>query len=73
MAVNGRLIRRLRTDARLTVRQLADNAGVDYGYLSRVERGQATPTTRWLEDVAKALGVPVQSLTLPDNNGRRSA
>lgn len=69
MAPNGPLIRRLRTDAGMTVRELADRAGVDFGYLSRVERGQGTPTQRWIADVAVALDVPVESLLLPDANG----
>lgn len=67
MALNGPLIRRLRTDAGLTTRQLAAKAGVDFGYLSRVERNLAVPHPRWSAAVAAALGVPLTSLTLPDD------
>lgn len=40
----------------MTVRGLAREAGVDHTYLSRYERGQVTPTRRWLRAVSTALG-----------------
>lgn len=66
MPPNGPLIRRLRTDAGLSIREIAEQAGVDPGYLSRVERGQGDPTARWIAAIAEALGVPASTLVLPD-------
>jgi transcriptional regulator with XRE-family HTH domain len=40
----------------LSVRQLAQLAGVSFSHLSRVERGERVPTERWLRDVTEALG-----------------
>lgn len=40
----------------LTLRDLADLAGVDYSMLSKVERGLVDPSGRWLKDVTNALG-----------------
>lgn len=68
MQLNGALIRRLRTDANLSTRDLAVQAGIDHGYLSRVERGQGSPTQRWVSAVAAALGVPADTLRLPDDS-----
>ena len=39
----------------LSLRQLADKADVSYPYLSKVERGMAEPTDRWVRDVNQAL------------------
>lgn len=45
----------MRTALGLSLRQLADKAGVSYPYLSKVERGMAEPTDRWVRDVNEAL------------------
>lgn len=66
MACNGALIRELRTEQGHTLRDLAETAGVDHAYLSRVERGQATPTLRWIAAIASAYQIPVEVLMLPD-------
>lgn len=39
----------------LTLRQLAEKAGVNHAYLSQVERGDKTPNPRWLRSVLDAL------------------
>ncbi len=52
---NGPLIRRLRFEAGMSIRDLAEKASVDHGYLSRVERGLAVPTERWIAALATAL------------------
>lgn len=39
----------------LTLRQLADSAGVSFAYLSLVERQGTMPSARWLRDVSEAL------------------
>ena len=43
---------------RLTQRQLADRAGVDFTYISKVEndRLEHTPSVKTLQDLAQALG-----------------
>jgi transcriptional regulator with XRE-family HTH domain len=51
----GDAIRVLRTSQGLTLRQLADLAGISWTYLSQVERGDRVPTKRWLSVVTDAL------------------
>lgn len=46
----------MRKAQRLSLRQLAALADVEYGYLGQVERGEREPTARWLKDVTDALG-----------------
>lgn len=52
----GTVIRKARTTQKLTLRQLAELAEVDYSMLSRVERGLVEPSPRWLKAVTDALG-----------------
>ena len=40
----GNLIRKCRQKRKLTLKELCDKAGVSVGYLSQVERGNATPS-----------------------------
>ena len=44
----------------LTQKQLADRAGIDQAEISRIERGQANPTTATLGALTRALGVDVR-------------
>jgi ribosome-binding protein aMBF1 (putative translation factor) len=44
----------------LTQTQLAELSGIDQAEISRIERGQANPTTATLSALTKALGVDVQ-------------
>jgi DNA-binding XRE family transcriptional regulator len=44
----------------LTQRQLADRSGVDQAEISRIERGQANPTTATLGALVSALGLDVR-------------
>jgi transcriptional regulator with XRE-family HTH domain len=39
----------------LTLRTLAELAGTSHAYLSQVERGDRTPTSRWMRTVLDAL------------------
>src|SRR4051812_8709759 len=41
----------------LTQKQLAELSGIDQAEISRIERGQANPTTATLSALTKALGV----------------
>lgn len=55
----GATLRLLRTEASLTLRELAERIGVSGAYLSRVENGHdASPTPDRLIAIAKVLGIP---------------
>ncbi|MCR4266137.1 helix-turn-helix domain-containing protein [Nitratireductor sp. ZSWI3] len=53
----GMLIRARRRQLGLTLQQLGDAASLSVGYLSQVERDNATPTLGTLAGIARALGV----------------
>ena len=44
----------------LTQKQLAEMTGIDQAEISRIERGQANPTTATLGTLTRALGVDVR-------------
>lgn len=58
-ALARQLIER-RREKHLTQKQLAELSGIDQAEISRIERGQANPTTATLSAITKALGVDVQ-------------
>lgn len=60
----GQVIRRIRKENGATLEEVALTAGTDPGNLSKVERNLQQPTPDMLEQVAKALGLPVSSLYL---------
>ena len=64
----GVQIRDLRSDAGVGLRALAEAAGVDYGFLSRVERGIREPSISVLSAIAEALGADL-SVRLYPNTG----
>jgi transcriptional regulator with XRE-family HTH domain len=51
----GSYIRKIRIDKGFTQQQLADKLGLDFQYISRIERGLISPTLYWISDLAKAL------------------
>ncbi|WP_127112622.1 helix-turn-helix domain-containing protein [Shimia sediminis] len=51
----GNLIRNCRQKRKLTLKELCNQAGVSVGYLSQVERGNATPSLGTLAQIARAL------------------
>jgi transcriptional regulator with XRE-family HTH domain len=53
----GTFIRDLRRNARISLRQLAEQAGVSNPYLSQVERGLRKPSAEVLQQIASALRV----------------
>nr|WP_294612773.1 XRE family transcriptional regulator [Roseovarius sp.] len=55
----GRRMRRMRHRLSLTLQELGAKSGVSVGYLSQVERGNATPSLGTLSQIATALGVDV--------------
>ncbi|MEM7338010.1 MAG: helix-turn-helix domain-containing protein [Actinomycetota bacterium] len=58
----GRFIREQRTLAELSVRRLADMAGVSNPYLSQIERGLRRPSAEILQQLAKALKVSAETM-----------
>lgn len=58
----GDYLREQRRGAHLTLRQLADQAGVSNPYLSQIERGLRKPSADVLQQLAKALRVSAESL-----------
>jgi transcriptional regulator with XRE-family HTH domain len=53
----GGFIRDLRRNARISLRQLAEQAGVSNPYLSQIERGLRKPSAEVLQQLATALRV----------------
>ena len=53
----GEFIRDLRNSARISLRELADRAGVSNPYLSQIERGLRRPSAEVLAQIADALRV----------------
>lgn len=53
----GRTIRLLRIDRRIERRDLAEQVGISYSYLSAIENGSKTPSARLLYSIAQALGL----------------
>lgn len=55
----GALIRRLRTDADLSMASVAASAGISLGLLSQIERGMGNPSLSTMVKLANALDVPI--------------
>jgi transcriptional regulator with XRE-family HTH domain len=53
----GEFIRDLRSSARISLRELAERAGVSNPYLSQIERGLRKPSAEVLAQIARALRV----------------
>jgi transcriptional regulator with XRE-family HTH domain len=58
----GTFIRTQREAAQVSVRQLAEKAGVSNPYLSQIERGLRKPSADVLQQIAKALRVSAEVL-----------
>lgn len=58
----GEYLRGQRKLANLTLRQLADMAGVSNPYLSQIERGIHVPSVRVIKSIANALDVQAEVL-----------
>lgn len=70
----GDYIKEQRETARLSLRRLAQEAGVSNPYLSQVERGLRKPSAEILQQLAKALRISAEQLYvqagLLEDNGR---
>ena len=77
----GDYIRQQREQARISLRQLADQAGVSNPYLSQIERGLRKPSADILQQIAKGLRISAEALyvqagileDVPGDSGVRSA
>jgi len=77
----GDYIREQREQARISVRQLAQAAGVSNPYLSQIERGLRKPSADILQQIAKGLRISAEALYVqagiledrPADTGVRSA
>jgi transcriptional regulator with XRE-family HTH domain len=58
----GDYLREQRMSSRLSLRQLADQAGVSNPYLSQIERGLRRPSAEVLQQLAKALRISAEQL-----------
>ena len=74
----GVYLREQRREARLSLRQLAAQAGVSNPYLSQIERGLRKPSADVLKELAKALRISAETLYVragildPQEDGQRS-
>lgn len=67
----GERLRAIRTVRRVTLRTVADRAGLSESFLSQVERGRANPSVASLTRIAGALGVSVADLFEPNGSQGR--
>ncbi len=58
----GEYLREQRVAAQLSLRQLAEQAGVSNPYLSQIERGLRRPSAEVLQQLAKALRISAETL-----------
>jgi len=58
----GRLIHSQRKLAKLSLRELASMSDISNAYLSQLERGLHQPSMRVVAQVARALGMPAETL-----------
>jgi transcriptional regulator with XRE-family HTH domain len=74
----GAYLREQRVGAELSLRQLAEQAGVSNPYLSQIERGLRRPSADVLQQLAKALRISAATLYVragildPDERGSQS-
>lgn len=58
----GEYLKEQRENARLSVRQLSELAGVSNPYLSQIERGLKRPSAEILQQIAKGLSISAETL-----------
>src|SRR6478735_3454097 len=58
----GDYLKEQRTSAQLSLRQLAEQAGVSNPYLSQIERGLRKPSAEVLQQIAKGLRISAEQL-----------
>jgi len=65
----GPRVRAIRRARKLTLRELADRAGVTESFISQVERNQASPSIATLRRIATGLGQSISSMLDGDSEG----
>ena len=74
----GDYLKEQRVGAQLSLRQLAEQAGVSNPYLSQIERGLRKPSAEVLQQIAKALRISAEQLYIragilsPEDDGAGS-
>ena len=74
----GEYLKEQRLQAKLSLRQLSEQAGVSNPYLSQIERGLRKPSADVLQQIAKALRISAEQLYIragildPDEAGTSS-
>jgi transcriptional regulator with XRE-family HTH domain len=58
----GAFIREQRERSRISLRKLADHAGISNPYLSQIERGLRKPSAEILKGIAKSLSISAETL-----------
>ncbi len=58
----GAFIRQQRERANISLRRLADKAGISNPYLSQIERGLRKPSAEILKSIARGLSIQAESL-----------
>ena len=58
----GAFIRQQRERSRMSLRRLADRAGISNPYLSQIERGLRKPSAEILKSLARALSIQAESM-----------
>lgn len=68
-AAFGERLRQCRTDAGMTMKTVADRAGLSVGFISQVERGLTVPSLTSLRAIAQVLGRPMSHFLDPPAHG----
>lgn len=72
--VKGAEVRRLRKEMEISQQELAVEAKLSLGQVSRIENGRIErPQNRTLRNLARALGVDTKDLLDADSNGRNGS
>lgn len=58
----GKNIKNIREELNFSQTQLSKKAGIDRGYLSRVEKGQENPTLCYILKIKRRLKIPLYKL-----------
>jgi transcriptional regulator with XRE-family HTH domain len=67
--LDGRRLRTLRDEARLTLRELAEKTGLSVSLISQLERGVTSPSLQTVRRLADALQVSIFQLLVEENTG----
>lgn len=60
----GSTLAGLRTKQKMSLRDLAGKLRVDHAYISRLEKGTASPSERVVQEISRLLGVSIEELKL---------